>query len=43
MNPILESAGSIFGSIFILVAAFGAIKRTRGLFLFGICFLAQVQ
>ncbi|MDB2492969.1 hypothetical protein N9X15_02300 [Flavobacteriaceae bacterium] len=38
MNPMLESAGSIFGSIFILVAAFGAIKRIRGLFLFGICF-----
>jgi hypothetical protein len=38
MNPILESASNTFGSIFILVAAYGAIKRIRDLFLFGICF-----
>ena len=38
MNPILESASNTFGSIFILVAAYGAIKRIRALFLFGICF-----
>jgi hypothetical protein len=38
MNPILESAGNIFCFIFILVAAYGAIKRIRDLFLFGICF-----
>ena len=37
MNPILESAGNIFCFIFILVAAYGAIKRIRDLFLFGIC------
>ena len=38
MNPILESASNTYGSIFILVAAYGAIKRIRDLFLFGICF-----
>ena len=38
MNPILESGGNIFCFIFILVAAYGAIKRIRSLFLFGICF-----
>ena len=38
MNPILESLGNIFCFIFILVAAYGAIKRIRGLFLYGICF-----
>ena len=37
MNPILESASNTYDSIFILVAAYGAIKRIRDLFLFGIC------
>ena len=40
MNPILEVIVNIFGSIFILLTAYGAIKQKRDIFLFGICFFS---
>ena len=43
MNPILEVVVNIFGSIFILLTAYGAIKQKRDIFLFGICFFSIVS
>lgn len=40
MNPILEVVVNIFGSIFILLTAYGAIKQKSDIFLFGICFFS---
>ena len=38
MNPIVEILGTLFNSIFVLIAAYGAIKQKKDLLLFGICF-----
>ena len=40
MNPTLEILGTLSNSIFVLIAAYGAIKQKIDLFLFGICFFS---
>ena len=40
MNPIVEIFGTLFNSIFVLIAAYGAIKQKKDLLLFGICFFS---
>ena len=42
MNPSLEIIGTLYGTFFILLAAYGAMQRKRTFFLFGICFFCTL-